>query len=289
MTAYGRAEYQHEDMLFVAEVRSLNHRYRDIILRIPKPYQLLDEDLRGIIAERVRRGRIEVAIQMERTGEESPYDLELNAPLVASYLGIFKRLSEEFGLERDVSADRLCQMKDVILLSPRPVDLERVRPGFSEALRRAMDSLDEMREREGRAIEADFQKRLARLEGDAEEIHERAPLLIDAYRERLRGNMERMLQEVSVDEARLAQEVAFFAERSNITEELVRLRSHLDQFRAYLNGEGALGRRLDFLIQEMHREVNTLSSKASDSQVSARVVEMKAELEKLREQVQNVE
>jgi uncharacterized protein (TIGR00255 family) len=169
------------------------------------------------------------------------------------------------------------------------LDIEELSPGITEALSQALDSLDEMRLREGGAIEADFAERLQLLEDYIGEVEERSPFVVQGYRSRLQENIVRMQKEVAVDESRLAQEVAFFAERSDITEEIVRIRSHLKQFREYLSGGGALGKRLDFLIQELNREVNTVSAKASDTMISKVVVEMKAELEKLREQVQNVE
>ncbi|MBW1701247.1 MAG: YicC family protein [Deltaproteobacteria bacterium] len=289
MTAYGRGEVQQGDIVFVAEIRSVNNRFRDIILRVPKSYQILDKDLRAIISSRIRRGRVEVSIQMENNGDESPYDLELNVPLVNSYLKIFDQLGEQFGLDKKIKLESLCQMRDVILVKPEPVDIEKVKPGFQEVLMQALDSLDLMKIKEGEAIEADFVKRLELLEGYINEVEERAPDLVEEYRSRLQNNVEHMLKDVAVDENRMAQEVAFFAERSDITEEVVRFRSHLNQFREYLSLDDAIGRRLDFLLQEMNREVNTLGSKASDTHISRVVVEMKAELEKLREQVQNVE
>ena len=289
MTAYGRAEYRLDDTRFVAEIKSLNNRYRDIILRIPKNYQLLEKDLRAIVSSKIKRGRVEVSIQMEGSGSEAPYDLELNVPLVNSYLKIFNQLAKQFGLDQEVRTESLFQMKDVILVKPEEVELEKVRPGFLEVLRKAIDSLELMRAKEGEAIEADFEKRLDLLEKYLNEVEERAPNLVEEYRNRLKDNINRMLRDVTVDEGRLVQEVIVFAERSDITEEIVRTRSHLNQFRDYFLADGPIGRRLDFLIQEINREVNTLSVKASDSFISKIAVEMKAELERLREQVQNLE
>jgi uncharacterized protein (TIGR00255 family) len=289
MTAYGRGEYQQGDTLFIAEIRSLNNRYRDIILRIPGNVQILEKEIKSIISSRIRRGRIEVSVKIENTSEESPYKLELNVPLIKSYFEIFNHLAEQFGLDQNIRIESLCQLKDVILVKPEDVDVEQMKPGLQEVLIQALDSLDMMRITEGEAIETDFLKRLDLLERYAEKVDKRAPGLIDEYRKRLKENINRMLVDVAVDESRLAQEVAFFAERSDITEEIVRIRSHLRQFREYLSADDALGRRLDFLIQEINREVNTTGSKASDSFIAEVVVEMKAELEKLREQVQNVE
>ncbi len=289
MTAYGRGEVQQEDVIFIAEVRAVNNRFRDIILRMPKNYQILDNDLRAIISSRIRRGRVEVCIQVENNGGENPYDLELNVPLVNSYFKIFEQLRDQFGLDKEIRLESLCQMSDVVLFKPEPVDIDRMRPGLQEVILLALDSLDVMKTKEGAALEADISKRLEILEGYINEVEERSPHLVEEYRSRLKEKVAHMLNDVAVDESRLAQEVAFFAEKSDITEEIVRLRSHLKQFRGYLVMDEALGRRLDFLIQEMNREVNTLGSKASESRISRIVVEMKAELEKLREQVQNVE
>ena len=289
MTAYGRGEVKEGDVVLIAEIRCVNNRFRDIILRIPKNYQVLDKDLRALISSRVRRGRVEVSIQMENGGAAEAYDLELNEPLLKAYFKIFEQLKEKFNIDKEISLESLCQMKDVILFKSEPVDVDRMSPVFQEVVTLALDSLDVMRTKEGAAIEADFLKRLDMLSGYVGVVEEQAPLLIEQYRHRLRDNIARVLNDLDVDESRLAQEVAFFAEKSDITEEIVRLRSHLSQFKEYLSMDKALGRRLDFLIQEMNREVNTIGSKASESHISRVVVEMKAELEKLREQVQNVE
>jgi len=289
MTAYGRAEYSLGDTLFISEIKSVNNRYRDLILRIPKNFQVFDKELRSIISSRIKRGRIEASIQMEDSNDETPYTLELNEPLVNSYFKIFNQLAEQFGLDHKIRIESLCQMRDVILFRPETVEVDKLEPGFQEVLRQALDSLDVMRIKEGEAIEADFVMRLDLLEKHVDEVENRAPVLVQEYRKRLKDNIKRMLKDVAMDEARLAQEVALFAEKSDITEEIVRIRSHLKQFREYTSLDDAVGRRLDFLIQEMNREVNTIGSKASDSMISKVVVEMKAEVEKLREQVQNVE
>ena len=289
MTAYGRGEYHLGDTKFIAETKSLNNRHLDIILRIPRNYQVLEKELKNTISSRIRRGRIEVSVQIENNGEEPPYSLELNVPLVNSYIKILHQLAEQFDLDKKIQVDSLLQMKDVLLFRPEEVDMDKLRPGFQHVVEQVIDSLDIMRVKEGEAIEADFVKRLDLLEGYINEVDRRAPIIVEEYRKRLRDRIDHIIGDVDLDESRIAQEVAFFAEKSDITEEIVRTRSHLKQFREYLLMDDALGRRLDFLIQEINREVNTLSSKASDSLISRVVVEMKAELEKLREQVQNVE
>lgn len=289
MTAYGKGECDQGNARFNVEIRSVNHRYRDVVIRTPKVFQVLEDQLRSVIASRVGRGRLEVTLQKEDSGEDAAYELELNVPLAKAYLGILDRLSELCGSKREISLESLTQMKDVILVRPQEVDLEQARAAFSKALGDALDSLDTMRLAEGRAIEADFLLRLDSLEGYAAAVRERAPIVLAEYRARLKERVEALSGEVSVDQSRLAQEVAIFAERSDIAEEMVRLDSHVRQFREYLAAGEAVGRRLDFLIQEMNREVNTMASKALDPAISGIAVEMKSELEKLREQVQNVE
>jgi uncharacterized protein (TIGR00255 family) len=289
MTAYGRGEYRQDETLYIAEIRAVNHRHRDIVLRIPKNLLVLEKDLKSLISSRTRRGRIEVFIEMKNEGGAVPYDLELNVPLAKSYFEIFKQMAEQFAPNQEIPLNSILNMRDVILSKPAEIDLEKTGNAIQEALSQALDLLDTMRLREGEAMETDFLKRLDLLGQYLDDAEKRAPELVEEYRNRLKINIDRMLKDVEADEARLAQEVAYFAEKSDITEEVVRTASHLSQFREYLAVDDAIGRRLDFLIQEINREVNTIGSKTSDSLAAKVVVEMKAELEKLREQVQNVE
>jgi uncharacterized protein (TIGR00255 family) len=289
MTAYGRGEYSFGSQSFIAEIRSLNHRYRDVIIRVPKVFQTLEDEIRSKISSRIKRGRIEVSIQMEKNSGEAEYDLELNLPLVRSYLRIFEKLKDEFGLDEKIRPDYLAQMKDVIQVRPEEIDVDKSRAGLQELISQALDSLDIMRVQEGKSIEEDFLKRLDRVGIYLQEIEERSPQLVEEYRDRLKDKINNISKDIDIDENRLVQEVAIFASRCDINEEIVRTRSHLKQFHKYMTMDGSIGRRLDFLIQEINREVNTIASKALNSSISSRVVEMKAELERLREQVQNVE
>jgi len=289
MTGYGRGENTVGGKRYIAEVKTVNNRYRDVIVRIPKTLQGIEDDLRTLVSEKIKRGRVEASLQVIKEGQETEYDLDLNISLVRSYLRIFHQLGEVFGLDEKVRVNDLCQMKDVILYKTEEVDLEQAKSGFREALGQALASCDLMRSREGEAIEKDFIQRLALIEECIGKIDERSPLVVQDYRKKLHQRIEQMLQGAEVDEGRLMQEVAIFADRSDITEEVVRARSHLDQFRSIMSQEDAVGRKLEFLLQELHREINTISSKSSDSLISAKTVEVKAELEKLREQIQNVE
>ena len=289
MTAYGRGECSLEDTLYIAEARSLNHRYMDIILRLPKNFLVLEKDLKTLIATKIRRGRIEVYMEMQYQGGDLPYELELNGSLAESYINTFEDLAKLTGRDEKVPLEVLWQMKDVISAKPAKMDMAQVEQGFQDALLQSINALDEMRRKEGDAIEADFLDRVTLLGRYLDKVEQSAPLLITAYQKRLTDNIGRMLEDMSIDENRLVQEVAFFAEKTDITEEIVRMKSHLGQFREYLSEDDVVGRKLDFLIQEINREVNTIGSKTADSVVSKTVVEMKAELEKLREQVQNIE
>lgn len=289
MTAYGKGDYPQNDKLFLVEIKSLNNRYRDIIIRMPRKLQGFEKQLRTLIESKIKRGRVEVFFQIESAGEAPPYAVELNMPLVDAYLKIFDQLSNRSGLKQELQLETLLQMNDVVNIKTDTDDEEEMGKGLRETLSLGLDSLVDMRRKEGAAIEADLKKRLKRVGGFINDVRNRTPEIVEAYGIRLKENVKRLCQGIKVDEDRIAQEVAIFAERSDITEELVRMGSHLEQFGEYLEMDDVVGRRLDFLIQEMNREVNTLGSKASNGFVSRIVVEMKAELEKLREQIQNVE
>ena len=289
MTGFGRGEAVQNGRRFLAEIKTVNNRHRDMFVRLSRSLQAIEDEVRNQVSAVIKRGRVEVSLQMEKEGVELEYDLQLNLPLVRSYLRIFDQLKEEFGLEGKVRVDELCQMKDVLLVKPEELDLAAARGAFREALALALDGCDFMRIQEGEALKEDFLKRLALIEGHLKEVENRAGSVVEDYKRRLRQRVEHLAQGMPVDESRLMQEIAIFADRCDITEELVRARSHLEQFRSYLSPEDAVGRRLDFLLQEINREITTMSSKASDSSISARGVEIKAELEKVREQVQNVE
>ena len=289
MTAYGRGEYELNNTLFAAELKSLNNRYRDIILRLPSVLQNLEDVIRNKIATRVRRGRLEVSVQVNKKNEEMEYNLELNKPLIKSYLSMLEQLHDEFGLHEKIRPDYLLQMKDVILMKPQEMDPDESLKGIEEVIGQALDSLDSMRLQEGKAIEKDILMRLKLIKGYLDDIQKRSPIVVDEYKVKLKSRVDIISEDIEVDEGRLAQEIAIFASRCDITEEIVRFKSHLSQFQDYISIDDSIGRRLDFLIQELNREINTISSKASDASISANAVEIKAELEKIREQIQNVE
>ena len=262
---------------------------KDIVIRIPKELQSLEETVRAQVGSIIRRGRVEVFIQISRDGAPNEYELELNLPLVSSYVRIMKQINEEFGLEPNIRAEALCQMKDVIQVIPRELDIEEAKISIIKPLTLALQELDDMRAREGKAIEEDFHGRLQLIARHLDNIATRAPIVVESYKTRLKEKIQQISGEAEIDENRMMQEVAIFSDRCDITEEIVRTRSHLEQFRYAMTLDDTIGRRLDFLVQEINREANTMGAKSNDAEISARVVEIKAELEKIREQIQNVE
>lgn len=288
MTGYGRAESSKGALEFSVEIRSGNNRFREIILRLPQSLQPSEDRIRSIVSSRLRRGRIEVSIQIKDNGDKG-LNLELNRPLVRAYATIFNELNEELGCKQPIDLSFFSQLKDTIIVKQDSVDLERIWPDLKDVLDKALLSLETMRMDEGKALEEDFLMRLNRIKGDIEEIRNRAKVTVEEYRDKLIQKINKLIEGIDIAEDRLMQEVALMADRSDITEELIRVESHLDQFRSYMNQDDVIGRRLDFLLQEINREVNTMASKAADSFVSQLVVDIKAELERLREQIQNVE
>jgi len=289
MTGYGQGESAAGGYTVVVEVKSVNNRYKDIVVRIPRNLQSLEDEVRSRVALKMRRGRFDVSAQVTRKEGQDEVALDVNMPLAKSYYRILSTLCDEFGLEKSIRAEEICQMKDVISYKPEELNLEEIRGALKFALDQALENCDAMRIKEGRALEEDLRKRLDVIEGRLDEIHGKASLVTGEWRKKIREKIRQLVEDVEIDESRLAQEVVYAAERSDITEEIVRSRSHLVQFRNALAGDESVGRKLEFLIQELHREANTIGSKASDSAISASAVEIKVELEKLREQVQNVE
>jgi len=288
MTAYGSAESLKDNLEFIVEIRSGNYRYREIVLRIPQSLQPFEEKVRSVVSSTVKRGRIEISIQIKDNGDKG-LKLELNRPLVKAYINAFNELNEELGGKQPLDLSFFSQLKDVIITKQDSIDLETVWPDLEAVINKALDSMESMRINEGRVLEKDFLERLNRIKRYINEIRNRTNEIIESYREKLRQKIIKLIKPIEINEDRLIQEVALMADRSDITEELVRVESHLEQFRNFMNQDDVIGRRLDFLLQEINREVNTMGSKAADSVVSQLAVEIKAELEKLREQIQNVE
>ena len=288
MTAYGSAESLKDSLEFIVEIRSGNYRYREIVLRLPQSLQPFEEKVRSVVSSTVKRGRIEVSIQIKDNGNKG-LKLELNRPLVKAYIQVFKELNEELECKQRIDLSFFSQLKDIIITKQDSIDLENVWPDLEDVINTALRSMESMRINEGRALEKDFLERLNRITRYIDEIRSRTTVIVESYRDKLMQKINKLIKPIEINEDRIIQEVALMADRSDITEELIRVESHLEQFRNFINQDDVIGRRLDFLLQEINREVNTMGSKAADSLVSQLAVEIKAELEKLREQIQNVE
>lgn len=291
MTGYGGATRSYGGYAVQFEIKSVNHRYAEVVLRLPREWTCYEDSLRRLVQTRIKRGRIDVYISKEHE-ESSALPLVLNRTVAEAYLRAAEELSELYGIDAAVSAKDLLSLPDV-LTAPEPsssaeaadMEWERV---LSEGLEEAVTGLLGMREREGRHLVADLEQRLQRLEAIQAELVRLAPEVVNEYRSRLKSRLAELV-EGSFDEQRFAMEVAVFADRSNIDEELIRLLSHLEQCHSLLQSVEPVGRKLDFLIQEMNRETNTIGSKANHLALVNLVVEMKAELEKIREQAANLE
>ena len=288
MTGYGRAVCVSASDVVTVEIRSVNHRYLDVSFRMPREFAAIEEYARAYVSERLSRGRVDVAVSVEW---HSPLrrTVVFDAHLARAYAEGLAGLAAELSLSGGVSVDVLARLPDVVTIQESTADSETLWAMFRPALGEALDQLIAMRRAEGQRLERDIVNRVGKIEQTLVEIVKHAPDAASAYRTRLERRAAEILGDVRVDEARLATEVALFADRSDYTEETVRFKSHIEQFRRTLDEGGAVGKKLDFITQEMNRESNTIASKAQDSLVSSFVVEIKSELEKVREQVQNVE
>ncbi len=289
MTAFGRDQKEDQGHRITVEVRALNSRNLDVALRFPKNCLELEDQTRKRIAERFQRGRIEVFVQMEAVAVEQKAG-RVNLSLARHYWEQLQLLSAELSGVNPPGLEHLLRFSDIFETSGNSVDSAALTALLAAAVGSALDALDDMRLREGQALVDDLRKRLATLTEAIAAVEARRTDTVSEYQQRLRERLQELLGNVQLDEERLMMELAVFAERSDITEEIVRARSHLEQFQRLLQGdEPAPGRKLDFLSQELHREITTIGSKANDLIISQAVVVMKSEIAKVREQVQNIE
>ena len=289
MTAFGRAEKTVEGRTFIVEIRSLNSRYGEVIVRMPPQFLSLEGQIKKLVTTRISRGRVEVMIKV-KNGSQAVSDIRVNIPLAKAYYGALCELNETLQIKEKVGLQTLISMQGIIMVTESEEDSEKTWSLLSSCILEALESIEAMRISEGMAIYQDFRKRLQYVEKDLSRIKRFATSILLQYQNRLKERIATLTQgTVEVDPNRLAQEAAFLADKSDITEEIVRAESHLKQFRSMIESEGATGRALDFLLQELNREVNTIGSKGGDAQLSQIVVGLRSELEKLREQVQNIE
>lgn len=290
MTGYGRAEAIITDKKVSIEIKSLNHRFLEIFVRLPGVYSSLEPEVKRKITDRFARGRIEVSIRRDSDqSANSDSRLELNMPLIRNYYGMLSSLKQEFQLKDEIGLGLLLGIKDAVTVAETEIDLVQVWESMQAILEEAMDNLESMRAQEGEIIGRDLRDRLGLLDSFLKKIREKSPQVVSEYQRRLSERVKELMGNFPVDEARLAQEVAIMAERSDITEEIVRFQSHLIQMDSIMKSNEAVGRKIDFLLQEMNREANTIGSKSPDAEISQIVVDIKTELSRLREQVQNIE
>ena len=288
MTGFGRGEAHEEGQEAIVEIKTVNHRYSDIFIRMPRQISFLEEKVRGFIGERISRGKIDVYISYDDLGEASGCVM-LDEGLTGAYIKALCLLRDKYGLKDDISISLLARFPDI--LNPKKVgtDEESIWRLIKKALEEAMESLLAMREREGGKIKRDLTDKIASASGLLDGIAARAPFVPKDYKQKLELRIKELLEQQTIDENRIAAEVAVFADRCSIDEEITRLRSHINQLAETLNMEEPVGRKLDFLIQEMNREANTIGSKANDIEIIKCVIELKSEIEKMREQAQNIE
>jgi len=288
MTGFGRGEATGRGRLFTVEVQSLNHRFLEVRCRVPKRLAGLEPRIQQAVQERFSRGHFEVLV-LDKDLDGRGRTLRVDVPLAMQYVDALRTLQQALGLPGEVTLEMLTAQRDLIAVEESAESLDESWAELSPALARALDAVAEMRRREGEALVASLRAHLDEIEATLQGILERAPEVTRAQRDRLRERVGELLEGRLPDRERLEQEVALLAERSDVAEECDRLRSHLHQFRTALEQPGPQGRRLDFLLQEMHREANTIGSKSADAALSHAVVRLKTAIERLREQVQNLE
>ncbi|EMA6341236.1 YicC/YloC family endoribonuclease [Bacillus cytotoxicus] len=287
MTGFGRAKVEKDAFQITVEMKSVNHRFLEMNIRLPKQMMVFEDKIRKIIAEKVRRGRIEVSISIAGEGLVER-KLSVNWSLLDQYKSIMEDVKMKFQLQDSITLQQLMTMPEVTAIEEVENVNEQFEHSLYEAVRQAAHMLKTMRDGEGERLHKDIAHRLQEIHNCVDAIIPHAPIVVQRYRERLENRLKEIHSQ-DLDEQRVLTEVAMFAERSDIHEELVRLQSHLDQFREALELKEPVGRKMDFIVQEMHREINTIGSKANDLTISKYVVEMKNNLEKIREQVQNIE
>ena len=288
MTGYGRAEDTLNGCTITVELRSVNNRYLDCNVRMPRLYLFAEETIKSRVQNTISRGKVDVFVTLDSTGGEQ-VQVSVNQPLADGYYAALTQLAERYGLSKDISVSLLSRFPDVLLAEKAEEDVEQRAQDICSVLDRALSDFDQMRTREGARLETDVLSRAARIEELVGKVEERSPQTVAEYRAKLEARMNEVLSNTQLDPARILTEAAIFADKVAVDEETVRLRSHIGQLRHMLEQGGATGRKLDFLIQEFNREANTIGSKCSDIDIARHVVDIKAEIEKIREQVQNIE
>lgn len=288
MTGFGRCEVVTTEYKISVEMKAVNHRYLDLGIKMPKKFNFFEAAIRNLLKNYIQRGKVDVFITYEDYTEER-LCLKYNSALAAEYMDCFRRMQEQFGIENDVQVSMLARMPEVLTMDQAPEDEEQMWKQLSEAVEEAAKKFVDSRILEGEKLKEDLLGKLDYMEGLVDFIEERSPAIIREYRAKLEDKVKELLENTAVDESRIATEVTIYADRICVDEETVRLRSHIDATRKELKAGGSVGRKLDFIAQEMNREANTILSKSSDLEISDRAIALKTEIEKVREQIQNIE
>ena len=288
MTGFGRGEATVDGRDITVEIKSVNHRYFEFNCRTTRGFGFLEEKLKSYIKERVSRGKIDMFVSLSQK-EDTEAIVKINPSLARGYINALKKLSDEYGVKDDISVSTVSSYSDIFQVHKAPEDEEEVWNAVKPVLDTALNNFITMRETEGEKMKADVMSRAKHILYIVDEIESRSPERVKEYEARLKERIEELLGSADYDEQRVITEVAIFADKVAVDEETVRLRSHFDQLKALMDSDGEVGRKLDFIIQEMNREANTIGSKANDSNLSHMVVDIKAEIEKIREQIQNIE
>lgn len=288
MTGFGRGESANELLKFTAEVKTVNHRYLDAGVRMPKEYSYLETSVRSELKKYIGRGKVDVCVTCDVIGEPD-YELQLNEHLAQEYVDAYRRLEQKFALKDDLTVSRLGNLNGILTLTEKSMDEDQVWAVLQDALDKALAMLVSVRSAEGENLKTDLLGKLDEMDGLVLQIEERYPEIIRQYRERIRQKVSEVLEDQKADESRIAAEVVLYADKLATDEETVRLKSHIDSMRKELIKGGDVGRKLDFIAQEMNRESNTILSKANDLRTADIGISLKTDIEKIREQVQNIE
>ena len=288
MTGYGRAVQTIDGREITVELRSVNNRYLDCTVKLPRMFSFAEDSVKNRVKAAVSRGKVDVYIGVN-AAQAADVQVAVNRPVLESYLAALRQIETEYGVRDDVTVMSLARLPDVFSVEKTEEDEQKLTQDILSVAEEAISRYNAMRETEGTALETDLRGRAATILERVALVEQRSPATVAEYRERLRQKMQEVLQNTAIDEGRILQEAAIYADRIAVDEETVRLRSHLAQLGDMLTKGGAIGRKLDFLLQELNRETNTIGSKCNDLELSNIVVEMKAELEKIREQTQNIE
>lgn len=288
MTGYGRVKEENAFREILVEVRSVNHRYLDLNIKVPRVYGFLEDAVKKQASAVLARGKVDVYVSV-RAKEGSDLKITPNMPVIDGYMNALQAVAARYGMESSVTPQQLLQMPDAIAVDKEEADAEILTAEVLDVLKKALDEHSAMRDREGKKLCEDIAYRAGLIRAHVDFVEQRSPVSVEEYRQRIAVRMEELLDGSELAQQRILNEAAIFADKVSVTEEIVRLRSHLAQLETMLQSPVAVGRKLDFLVQELNRETNTIGSKANDYEIAKTVVEMKAEIEKIREQIQNLE